>query len=411
MPLAGKRKFAVALTVSVVLCLGLLGLLLWEGGGPDSAADRVVEEADDASEAVDQSAPVALESSEVEEESIESERFLKKDEAVEVSAEGENRWTLSLARGASIAGRVVDAEENEPGEILRGRVVDDDDNPIRGAQVHTYDQESQQSFSANTNAEGKFELRGLKAGTMHVSVWKENYGNANQQVAVPTEDEVVLKLSQGIRIKGRVIASDEKPLSNVRLVAAIKMGGWRGSGGARPSGEFEMTVPPGTYTIIATSDGYAPGESEEVTVAKGDAIEDLEIVVSPGAQVTGVVIDKSTGEAITNATVSRAPGSQKERYLQGIGIASASTDADGNFTLKGLPFGAVTVRASHPDYAPSAVSGIEVSEGSMAEVRIELGTGGSEVEIDPRPPVRVTGVIQSGGHPVSGLQLWVMGDG
>ncbi len=81
----------------------------------------------------------------------------------------------------------------------------------------------------------------------------------------------------------------------------------------------------------------------------------------------------------------------------------ATTDAQGNFTLSGVPIGSYSVVATFPGYTTYTLTGIGVAGGGTTNVRIAL-------TIDPGAPSVISGVVtDSKNGPVGGATVSVQG--
>jgi protocatechuate 3,4-dioxygenase beta subunit len=172
----------------------------------------------------------------------------------------------------------------------------------------------------------------------------------------------------------------------------------QGSFGANqsdPTGKFEIEVGNGTYYLMATASGFAPGKSAQFTVKEGDRIEEIVIDLDAGATVQGVVVAAATGQPLAGANVSlvASPGDLSTGWGWG-GPPTKTTDAEGAFVLEGLPEGSVTIAATHPQYAQATVSGILVAKGRPATARIEMTAGGG-----------IRGLVMRGGRPLSNSRV------
>jgi len=111
-------------------------------------------------------------------------------------------------------------------------------------------------------------------------------------------------------------------------------------------------VPPGTYQVVASKEGY---ESSSLTIdvlSGNTAVADFSLnpIIVPGS-ITGSVTDAQDGLPIVGAAVSD-------------GTRTATTDASGEYTIAGVPPGDYEVTASKEGYKSSTSSVTVVSGGS-----------------------------------------------
>jgi hypothetical protein len=154
-------------------------------------------------------------------------------------------------------------------------------------------------------------------------------------------------------LAGRVIdATSGLPLRgvSVRLLARVSLFAGTDNGGA-----FRLTdIPPGSYTIAYTVDGYTDATAS-MTVNLGQHIDVGTVALAPLAASTviqGVVTDAVTGQPVANAKVTEEGAA-----------ADAATDAQGGYRLLASE-GRRTVSAAAPGYR-------------SVSVPADLGTGGT----------------------------------
>ena len=165
--------------------------------------------------------------------------------------------------------------------FVAGRVLDEEGAPIAKASVEVLlpSRTNDGIGWATTAADGTFRIEGLDAShTFTVRAWKSNaYAPTAAADVVPGTTEVVLRLSRGLRLSGRIVDAAGCALPGVyELVPEV---GGRGTGfEATADGRFEVAgLAPGTWRIEARvvrgSDGkYLQGTA---TVRAGD--ENVEV--------------------------------------------------------------------------------------------------------------------------------------
>ncbi len=149
------------------------------------------------------------------------------------------------------------------------------------------------------------------------------------------------------------------------------------------AGAYEITPPEGSWRhLICIADGYARAV-HPYQVGAGRSVR-VDFLMEPGGQVTGRVVDARTGEGIEDAMVA-ALGAQQSltemMFSQGEeGIYQAYADADGQYTLEGLPVGAyrISVQARRQGYIfpPENTVNLDLRNGQRHEgvdFRLERG--------------------------------------
>ena len=299
---------------------------------------------------------------------------------------------VAVAEGRTIEG--MDFVLGE-GEQLAGRVVDSDGNPVAAANVYIYG-EDQSSSPITSDSEGRFQAKGFKAGQVTVQASKSGYFGESSQMRVPATDAVITLKKAG-KIIGTVRAKGRDTFPTFTIMATRKSGeGAMSSYGNQSSdvtGRFEIDVGDGTYTLQAMVPGYAPSDSAPIVVKTGEQVDGVVIDLTVGATIRGVVTVRGTGAAIEGASVTYL-SPQRQWYGN---QSSATTDAEGAFTLEGVPAGTVDVTATHGQFAQGYARGIAVRAGDTAQARIEMGVGGG-----------IRGTVTYAGKPVQGAGVYSM---
>jgi hypothetical protein len=199
---------------------------------------------------------------------------------------------------SSIQGVVVNALTGEP--VLRAHVMCD--GSVAG---------KQQQFGAMTNAEGKYSITGLPAGSYWVTVEKtafvapiENGRRGTQLTLKPgdTRSDIQLKLTPTGAILGRVTDTDGNPVETAGVYADLGgMNGRRGGAVTDEKGNFRIGgLEPGRYRIRASpsnlpfppeirTDGSV--EPHFVPTYHPDSLDSkgaTRVIVKSGADITGV---------------------------------------------------------------------------------------------------------------------------
>lgn len=256
----------------------------------------------------------------------------------------------------------------EPEAALLGRVVDEAGDPVPGARIDLNwqaflpeepDRPVGEPILRNTRAdgEGRFEMRGLPAGTARVSVSAPAFVPLDPvEIPLPrpaSAGELRLVLERGALLQGRVTTASGEPVSAVRVGV---------------SGAAASTNDDGLYWLEGAELGRQEVlflHSSHGRVAKPFEIQPgvnvLDLTFEPGVEVAGRVIDE-TGRAVPGAKVELAPENRFEvRQYQDV------TGDDGRFRLSPVLAGKYRLKAGadgftdteHP--ATIAVAGEPVS--------------------------------------------------
>lgn len=238
--------------------------------------------------------------------------------------------------------------------IVHGRVVDDGDRAIAGAQIDAAVGNLPRTV-ATSAADGSFDLRLATTGEIwaHKATWQPSVRHPIQG----PENEVVLTLSPGgHEVTGVVIDPVGRPVRNalVMLTAAREAGP-----AARQApvvthtdgnGRFvSQEVAVGTHTAYAIAEGFAFAESEVAVVAAA-AVPQVTLQLRAGATVHGVA---RRGERRDQPVVGLAMLIMRDNALPGMfeGVSDhlirreTTTAGDGSYRFTAVPPGRMWVIA------------------------------------------------------------------
>ncbi|MEK7866557.1 MAG: carboxypeptidase regulatory-like domain-containing protein [Planctomycetota bacterium] len=300
--------------------------------------------------------------------------------------------------------RTVDIDEGEVteeefllGDAARifGRVVDYGDRPRPGVTVSTITAAYTDQNSAQTDKDGKYELKGLAAGTYMVAIYEMGEGAAGAKMNMRT---VVVKEGESVQV-------DFTPSDGVRLYGSVRQGGrvqskvqlqfFATSGGGAmmsaqtdDSGGYELTgVRPGEYSVIVGKTMMKCA----IPAGQREVKQDFDL---PTGAVSGRVYDVRTRAKVAGAEVQayRTGGTKGgmadflERYA-----GSATSDEEGAYELSGLDPGEYVLQVSKEGYAVEMTAPFAMpADGNVGGMDFLL-SGGAKIEgivlDDARRPV------------------------
>jgi hypothetical protein len=329
-------------------------------------------------------------------------------------------------RNCSTGPAVTAGSQTTAGRI-RGRVTGPTGQPLVCARLHVSSAvvSSDVVPYVHTDAEGRYSLDGLPAGSFVVQAYMPGYLSLRHGQRAPSDEARAVVLREGERrdgvditlpreavITGTLWDEHGEPVDGVSVSAfqLLRRNG-RMVGASRviarasdDRGQYRLVaVPPGSYLIGASATGdlttsgeprgyvssYYPGTNElplarPVVVDAGAEVSGLDIVLSPvrTATVSGVVLDP-TGRPFAG-TVSLTTSARSG--VPALNARSAQTDAAGRFVLRGVPPGDYVLKApvqggSSPLFAMQYVtvtendpapSTLQLAEGTTLEGRITL---------------------------------------
>ena len=193
--------------------------------------------------------------------------------------------------------------------------------------------------------------------------------------------DFMLTLVRTARVSGRAVSADGSAISraSVTLVPEGQIGrggpGLSFGGRVGPNATFSVAnVPPGRYTLIGrgTAASSTVFASQPLAVA-GTDIEDLLVVLGPGATLSGAVEFRPTQAAASpDARQVRVLASPMEPGATA-SPARARPDQDGRFTLQGVPAGRHWLRAEVP--SGWMLHSVLVAGREMIDEPLEVRTG------------------------------------
>ncbi|MBL8623658.1 MAG: carboxypeptidase regulatory-like domain-containing protein [Myxococcales bacterium] len=227
---------------------------------------------------------------------------------------------------------VADAE-------LEGVVEDPAGLPVVGARI-AIDAGAGAGRATVAGPGGRFRLTMLAAGPIQLRVEHPDYPGERATVTTGDAARVVLRWGGGLEL----VVFDHHTGANLPGLPVLATG----PGKARrelstdAAGRVRLTpIVPGAWTLAVRTPGYV-ARALAVTVPPGDrpaqiTAPDLRLELERGATVTGVVRDRA-GDRVAGVALTLAADADAE--------ARATTDSLGEFRLRDVPTGTVTLRAT-----------------------------------------------------------------
>ncbi len=261
-----------------------------------------------------------------------------------------------------------------------------------------------QHITVVSNADGKWScdqapsnLHGIEGGVL-VGTWSRRYAimSSNQwlepvkSLAALRNGTLVLKLRNGVKINGRVVGPDGRPLKDAKIGFGNEPGGGREPPPMNVDalGHFHLAASPHQLvTLTAWAPHYAP---QTQMFRMGARPKSVLFHLESGRTVHGQVLD-SSGKAIQGAVLSSGrvdnlnPGG--DIYTQLGWMPKLRTNRDGVFVLHHVPPGEVQ---------------FGVTDGGCASSYITIEPNSRNPQITLYPPVHVIGTVIDGknGDPI-----------
>ena len=244
---------------------------------------------------------------------------------------GTDGLVVRIARGLPISGKVMDEDGNPPVEFGMLRIY-----PSR--------QEEGEAFVrlyATVDKDGGFITPALAPGRTY-DIHADGFEGLTDGAArglEPGAKGVVLRLTKGSAISGRLLLTDGRPAPEGIHVEAKASGGGSSRGDRSRSktakdGGFRITGLEGSeYVIVGGGDGsdFAPTRASG-TFKPGDA--GVEILLEPGFTVSGVLVD-ADGKPVKARSLTARQDEPFDNHCWG------ESYGDGTFLVKGLARGRV----------------------------------------------------------------------
>jgi hypothetical protein len=321
--------------------------------------------------------------------------------------------TVTVEDGHSLADVVI---RLNPLGVIAGRVVDEEGDPVRGAQVQAMvygyvagKRQLRNGQQTQSNDKGEFRLYGLRPGTFYLYATNSNNSRLNppgQTIRGPrpagnaatyfpnTTDvarAVPIEVEAGAQLRGFDIHMRREKLYSVRGKLPEQQGDQfrrgfsvqvvtRGVTDFRPASfgstmnntTFECPgLPPGEYMVIGT---MYDGDKRTLARQAVDIVNaDVEVTLnfSPPSDLSGMVrVDGKISTPLQDLRVGLQPEAQSM-----FGGASAEVQADGSFVLHNVSPDVYLINFGSPEGTYIKSAGLVGQEGANQRVDLTKGSG------------------------------------
>lgn len=316
---------------------------------------------------------------------------------VEASADG----FAPAAAGVATSGRAGAVQkqtiELRRGAAVSGKVVDPAGKPVAGARVRSvavarvFQLGWLRGAGALTDADGRWALPALPAGTFRFAATHENHGPGTSEPVTldgkTARTEILVTMEPGAHIAGQVVLPDGSPVASAAVRVVAREAGPPQRGAPRPAGDpprqsftderggFDIGGLPRRAVVLVAGGETASSDAMPLDLAARPEQTGLTAVLDVDGEIAGTVVD-AKGQPVSGAQVTAGPafgGFGGRRGARGGGAARLRgpvadvSDAGGHFRLRGLADGTYRLQASHGGGAavgpPGRQNGVEARVG------------------------------------------------
>jgi uncharacterized GH25 family protein len=225
---------------------------------------------------------------------------------------------------------------------LEGQVIDEEQRPVEGAQIHLVDQSQlmeRRQRKTISNADGSFAFDKLTTRTYILAATKGDASSSyTTRSLTETSDPVILRTHAGATILVHVLEADGKPIENAEVSDSLRETTTGADGTARIQG-VQTTFFEG---IKVSATGHAAASLDLRVGDDPSAVIERTVKLARGAPVSGIVVGPD-GIPVADADV------HVETADHPFG-ESTRTDAQGAWTFAGLGSGKHYFHASSKTY-------------------------------------------------------------
>lgn len=208
--------------------------------------------------------------------------------------------------------------------------------------------------------------------------WQRNFDSLDFDLK-PGMEPVTIILERGVRIRGRIVDPDGKPVAGATAAPARTgtgnslTGDTRFSVKTKDDGTFEMLLPASNktqYNLVAHDGDYdewrtwANGVGEPISTKPGDEIANVTLQLTRPGTVRGVAVDNAGNPVAKREVRASAFDKRENRYYD----PTTTTNDDGEFELRFVRPGEQYIQV-----APFWLRAEEAPEGTSQKVTVKSG--------------------------------------
>ncbi len=297
------------------------------------------------------------------------------------AGEALTRATLTLVSPLSLEGRVV---EKGSGQGLAGAELQ---LTLGGSLRQRAEAPAELGHTTQADVKGLFRFDQLEPGRYELIATAPSRAMRRlTEIRVPASKPLVVELVSSAYVEGYVLNASGQGEADARIVSTGGEEPQQATSG--PSGSFSLEVTPGAISLSARKGALAARLPKPLTLAAGQTLKEVKLVLTDACQLSGAVRRKRDGLPVPGATVELAPHEAAGES------GRAVTDESGRYRVE-LPCGIHDVRVRAHGHAERSQGGLVLLEGAPSERDFELEALGA-----------ITGKVdREGGEPVSGAKV------
>ncbi len=311
------------------------------------------------------------------------------------------------------------AEPTQPEEgagfTLRGRVVDEEGDPLAGVQVRAHGFTVMELIE--TGGDGHFSIEGVPARPGHISLHKQGYAAESHMLPFRVRDEVqtfsMMSLAERTLFVTVLAADTGRPVEDLEVFRTNQTFQiqWEDSGSIEilPAGfSHALSNTRGDRPVHvyyrATAPGYGTGYYD-FRLEPGEMVAEREVELPLPGMLSGRLVDGVTGEPAAGLPVLHFPGISMVIPRQASirvrpeasPAASSVSDSSGRFLFPEVPAGEGTIRVD--------LGGEDMYSDFSYEFSSESHLDMGDLVLGPYPEVAVHLVDRDTGDPLAGREV------
>ncbi len=293
------------------------------------------------------------------------------------------------------------------GNLIKGRVTDKDNNPIRGLSVNALDSFTRDWINGReTDSNGEYSIPVLPGEyVVQVETFGTNFAPGLREgvvVAVGKDTtDINFTLSKASSIRGKVIDEKGAPLFDIFVSVMDEVTEeFINFGVTNSNGEYAIPVLPGSYLVQADTFGtkfVQPPRKIALVVADVDTLG-VDFVLELGDVISGNVSDKN-GAPIARIFVNAF------EFNSGFWVGGDETDSNGDYEIPLLPGTyKIGVDTFESKFAPELYNGKGWDDADP--VILVKGADTANIDFVLSPASFISGIVKDvDGNPIAGISL------